>query len=1068
MAWRGEGGAMAGAAAALAIKAPSTPNPKLGGATPAPKTAPVGGTRRPGAVVPPGASASAANATPVKTPAGAPTPIQRANSASGAPSTRPAATAAATAATPQKPLPSPRGGPASTVPGAGTTTTTPAAAATRPPSATVPAGTPAASRTVAEPPAASSLERLEALLDQPPPRGLTPPTHVAQALTADPALARDLLAALALDLERTVHPSMPSRDFTRAVRLASRLLALMPAAQASPLTRQLATALITAAQRGLRALPSRAAAVTWAVVPLLRGVAALDVAGHGASVSLDILVTCYLPVLRAVAQGKLSADYAELGSEACRGLAARITAAVAAGIQTGAAHEPASTLLGMLLQDGPESLLQLLSATAAAALQDAAASPESLALASAAFAALEAVVHLAATSGIPHEFPLAAILFQDKDKQPGAAAAAQDAQRKSNAAFVVMERLRGHVARLAAPWLAALPSSVLLLPQNSDLCSAALRVTLHVLRTSAELCEASARQGLAIRLAGLADTRAGPLALLTLAALARGVQSLLLSPHANLRTLGPSMAAIEVLYTPGQAVPLHVSSASCTLEAVAKLLQMAGNDELLASTTSLALATLLGLRGAIHALRNPAAAATSFSASADRTIPIPAPPAPAYLFDGPKLAALRRLFTGFQPRAAGTASALTQLEGLPSVTGLGDGPCCFVAELLAASDGPEAPAALVQGGLADALAQMLPSRLPLASELSPEGVCQLAAALGRLMVSEEGSGPRLLLAPGLYDALAALLTPAYLSKAALWGDVAAATVGAVSGTFACALVAPQGMTPAPGGGDTLRAIQELLLRGGVLQQLLGLITPAPPPPGVLAYTLPAPEAAPALALVWRLISSAQPFLHQLLQGGGLHASLVAAVLSAANPTPVLTEGLLIYSHLARLSKDFYPSLGQAAVPEQLRPLLHHRDPGVRAKACNMIGNMCKHSDYFYGPLKELGLLDSLIQLCSDGDRTTRKFACFAIGNAGFHSDRLYEHLRGSIPPLVELLKDEEPKTRANAAGALGNFVRNSDSLCRDLIHCGAPEALLRMVAARDGSGECSFYEFVFLRSNHRK
>jgi fused-like protein len=35
--------------------------------------------------------------------------------------------------------------------------------------------------------------------------------------------------------------------------------------------------------------------------------------------------------------------------------------------------------------------------------------------------------------------------------------------------------------------------------------------------------------------------------------------------------------------------------------------------------------------------------------------------------------------------------------------------------------------------------------------------------------------------------------------------------------------------------------------------------------------------------------------------------------------------------------------------------------------------------------------------------------------------------------LVDLLKDPEEKTRANAAGALGNFVRNSNSLAKDLI-----------------------------------
>jgi len=83
------------------------------------------------------------------------------------------------------------------------------------------------------------------------------------------------------------------------------------------------------------------------------------------------------------------------------------------------------------------------------------------------------------------------------------------------------------------------------------------------------------------------------------------------------------------------------------------------------------------------------------------------------------------------------------------------------------------------------------------------------------------------------------------------------------------------------------------------------------------------------------------------------------------------------------------------------------------------------------------IIADCIQCCKDVDKNTRKFACFAVGNAGFHNDKLYDHLRSVVPLLVDLLKDGEEKTRANAAGALGNFVRNSNSLTKDLIKYGA-------------------------------
>lgn len=121
----------------------------------------------------------------------------------------------------------------------------------------------------------------------------------------------------------------------------------------------------------------------------------------------------------------------------------------------------------------------------------------------------------------------------------------------------------------------------------------------------------------------------------------------------------------------------------------------------------------------------------------------------------------------------------------------------------------------------------------------------------------------------------------------------------------------------------------------------------------------------------------------------------------------------------------------------LKTLIVHQDAGIRAKVCNLIGNLCRHTGFFYEKLLRHGIIAAAIQCCQDSDRNTRKFACFAVGNAGFHNDVLYDHLRPCVALLVELLKDNEEKTRANAAGALGNFVRNSNTLCGDLIRHGA-------------------------------
>lgn len=102
----------------------------------------------------------------------------------------------------------------------------------------------------------------------------------------------------------------------------------------------------------------------------------------------------------------------------------------------------------------------------------------------------------------------------------------------------------------------------------------------------------------------------------------------------------------------------------------------------------------------------------------------------------------------------------------------------------------------------------------------------------------------------------------------------------------------------------------------------------------------------------------------------------------SNPPAVLVGALLTASQLARLHKDNYFPLATAAPYPQLRKLISHAEPAVRARVCNLLGNMCRHSAYFYTALDRHGLLPPLIQRCTDDDRSTRKFACFAIGNAG--------------------------------------------------------------------------------------
>ena len=87
---------------------------------------------------------------------------------------------------------------------------------------------------------------------------------------------------------------------------------------------------------------------------------------------------------------------------------------------------------------------------------------------------------------------------------------------------------------------------------------------------------------------------------------------------------------------------------------------------------------------------------------------------------------------------------------------------------------------------------------------------------------------------------------------------------------------------------------------------------------------------------------------------------------------------------------------------------------MRARACNVVGNLCRYNTTFYEPILEAGLIEVLIDRCRDFDRGTRKFATFAIGNAGepvevlFLPDPASGHISGTMLITVDALQAKPP------------------------------------------------------------
>jgi fused len=84
---------------------------------------------------------------------------------------------------------------------------------------------------------------------------------------------------------------------------------------------------------------------------------------------------------------------------------------------------------------------------------------------------------------------------------------------------------------------------------------------------------------------------------------------------------------------------------------------------------------------------------------------------------------------------------------------------------------------------------------------------------------------------------------------------------------------------------------------------------------------------------------------------------------------MIIDVLNILSYLARISQDYYEPIHQINIYDDLAALIqYHKEPStpppltpaIQAKVCNLIGNLCRHSDYFYQSLLQNKLIDLAI------------------------------------------------------------------------------------------------------------
>lgn len=336
-------------------------------------------------------------------------------------------------------------------------------------------------------------------------------------------------------------------------------------------------------------------------------------------------------------------------------------------------------------------------------------------------------------------------------------------------------------------------------------------------------------------------------------------------------------------------------------------------------------------------------------------------------------------------------------------------------------------------------------------ELSPRALCAVLELMATTLGTQSEVQAPLFMAEGIVPLLVRILQPSHLQELAAWPRDAGGDIEACASLIRHCTALLRILIDLDGIQDEAlcRRMRRTLYEHQVVLSLLKVIS-------VLTHFKVAnrrwlPEvAAPVVAVLSRMVLGLSHFGKQFVAGDGLGAMNQAGLLARDVPTKLLSDAVLLINQLARTSEEHYPYIQQAQVLPHLASLLEHEEASIRAKACNLFGNLCRYSGMFYKDFDNTpahatrSLLASLVMCCHDADAVTRKFACFAIGNASFHSGTLYQNLRSSIPYLVKALSDRDEKTRANAAGALGNLVRNSGSLTEILNDELVPQRLLQV------------------------
>ncbi|XP_063256812.1 serine/threonine-protein kinase 36 isoform X2 [Prinia subflava] len=240
--------------------------------------------------------------------------------------------------------------------------------------------------------------------------------------------------------------------------------------------------------------------------------------------------------------------------------------------------------------------------------------------------------------------------------------------------------------------------------------------------------------------------------------------------------------------------------------------------------------------------------------------------------------------------------------------------------------------------------------------------------------------------------------------------------------------------------DTLTLIMEAVRDTQIPAQLLQ----------VCACHLPFSFTELPMGLLCQFVVSDTQVIDQVVREAAASEHIVAFLKSVLfSDNIILTSDLLsLLTHVARASPEHLPFLQRIlrdsdVAAQPLTYLLSHKQHLIRARTCNLLGNLLRHS---FSPEQQSqpGWLERLLECLSDPESCVRRAATFAVGNAACHTSCPAGTLGRAVPTLTRLLSDTQAKTCCNAALALSNLGQRGAELRDLLVHNRVPDLLLQV------------------------